>query len=84
MRSSPPTAGWHDDVQARSAKHPGPLSGRVDGASADGSWISAASPFGDACHLMPFLAQGANMAIEDGYILARALTESDAMRPSDC
>jgi 2-polyprenyl-6-methoxyphenol hydroxylase-like FAD-dependent oxidoreductase len=33
---------------------------------------------------MPFLAQGANMAIEDGYILARALTESDAMRPSDC
>ncbi|WP_457836121.1 FAD-dependent monooxygenase, partial [Staphylococcus aureus] len=29
---------------------------------------------GDACHpTLPFLAQGAVMAIEDGYILARAL-----------
>ena len=34
---------------------------------------------GDACHpMLPFLAQGAAMAIEDGYILARALdTEPD-------
>jgi salicylate hydroxylase len=33
---------------------------------------------GDACHSMvPFLAQGAVMAIEDGYVLARALTEGD-------
>jgi salicylate hydroxylase len=40
------------------------------------------SLLGDACHSMvPFLAQGANMAIEDGYILARALTESDADVP---
>lgn len=31
---------------------------------------------GDACHpTLPFLAQGAAMAIEDGYILARALAE---------
>ena len=31
---------------------------------------------GDACHSMvPFLAQGAVMAIEDGFVLARALTE---------
>ena len=31
---------------------------------------------GDACHpTLPFLAQGAAMAIEDGYILARALSE---------
>ena len=29
---------------------------------------------GDACHpTLPFLAQGAAMAIEDGYVLARAL-----------
>jgi salicylate hydroxylase len=27
--------------------------------------------------MVPFLAQGANMAIEDGYILARALTEGE-------
>jgi len=32
------------------------------------------SLFGDACHpTLPFLAQGAAMALEDGYILARAL-----------
>ncbi len=32
------------------------------------------SLLGDACHpTLPFLAQGAGMAIEDGYILARAL-----------
>ncbi|MCA0204812.1 MAG: FAD-dependent monooxygenase [Proteobacteria bacterium] len=34
---------------------------------------------GDACHpTLPFLAQGAIMAIEDGYILARCLDESQA------
>jgi salicylate hydroxylase len=31
---------------------------------------------GDACHpTLPFLAQGAVMAIEDGFVLARALAE---------
>jgi salicylate hydroxylase len=31
---------------------------------------------GDACHpTLPFMAQGAVQAIEDGFILARALTE---------
>ncbi|AZG08594.1 monooxygenase [Pigmentiphaga sp. H8] len=31
---------------------------------------------GDACHpMLPFLAQGAGMALEDGYILARALRQ---------
>ena len=31
---------------------------------------------GDACHsMLPFLGQGANSAIEDGFGLARALTE---------
>jgi len=45
--------------------------------------IGRVSLLGDACHSMvPFLAQGANMAIEDGYILARALTESDAGVPA--
>jgi salicylate hydroxylase len=35
---------------------------------------------GDAAHpTMPTLAQGANMAIEDGYVLARALTQHDDM-----
>src|SRR5262249_2528014 len=41
--------------------------------------VGRVSLLGDACHSMvPFLAQGANMAIEDGYILARPLTGPDA------
>jgi salicylate hydroxylase len=33
---------------------------------------------GDACHpTLPFLAQGANMAIEDGMVLARCLDAFD-------
>ena len=36
--------------------------------------IGRVSLLGDACHsTLPFLAQGAVMAIEDGFILARAL-----------
>jgi salicylate hydroxylase len=33
---------------------------------------------GDACHpTLPFLAQGAGMAIEDGYVLARCLQQDE-------
>jgi salicylate hydroxylase len=36
--------------------------------------VGRASLLGDACHpTLPFLAQGANMAIEDGMVLARCL-----------
>ena len=36
--------------------------------------VGRVSLLGDACHsTLPFLAQGAAMAIEDGFILARAL-----------
>jgi 2-polyprenyl-6-methoxyphenol hydroxylase-like FAD-dependent oxidoreductase len=46
--------------------------------------VGRVSLLGDACHSMvPFLAQGANMAIEDAYILARALTEGQDSIP-DC
>jgi salicylate hydroxylase len=32
---------------------------------------------GDACHpMMPFMAQGAGMAIEDGVVLARCLSDA--------
>jgi salicylate hydroxylase len=38
--------------------------------------IGRASLLGDACHsMLPMLAQGAVMAIEDGYCLARCLEE---------
>jgi salicylate hydroxylase len=37
--------------------------------------VGRVSLLGDACHpLLPFLGQGANMAIEDGMVLARCLT----------
>src|SRR5712691_10499492 len=44
--------------------------------AADGSLDARAGLLGDACHSMvPLLAQGANMAIEDGFILGRCLKE---------
>jgi salicylate hydroxylase len=49
-----------------------------------GRWSEGrVSLLGDACHSMvPFLAQGAVMAIEDGYILARCLSELDGDIPA--
>jgi salicylate hydroxylase len=72
-------AGWHDDVQAM-----------IHAIDTPHKWALAVRPplerwtvgrvtlLGDACHpMVPMLAQGAVMALEDGYILARALQESD-------
>jgi salicylate hydroxylase len=40
--------------------------------------VGRISLLGDACHpTLPFLAQGAAMAIEDGFMLARAIDEID-------
>jgi salicylate hydroxylase len=68
-------AGWHEDVQAL-----------IRGVEVPYEWALMARPplerwsvgrvtlLGDACHpTLPFLAQGAVQAIEDGVILARAL-----------
>jgi salicylate hydroxylase len=68
-------AGWHDDIHrmidaietpfrwAFLARDPLPAWGR-----------GRVSLLGDACHpMLPFLAQGAVQAIEDGLVLARAL-----------
>ena len=67
--------GWHEDVQAL-----------VNGIDTPYKWALMVRPpmprwtegrvtlLGDACHsMLPMLAQGAVMAIEDGYILARCL-----------
>ena len=45
------------------------------GASAKASWGQGrVTLLGDACHpMLPFMAQGAAMAIEDGYVLAREI-----------
>jgi salicylate hydroxylase len=72
-------AGWHDDVHAMIAaidtpfrwaflaRDPLPVWGR-----------GRVTLLGDACHpTLPFMAQGAVQAIEDGFVLARALGEFD-------
>ena len=68
-------AGWNEDIQLMiraidvsykwALMHRAPLP----------RWgVGRVSLLGDACHsTLPFLAQGAVMAIEDGFILARAL-----------
>lgn len=73
-------AGWHEDVHALVRGIPIPYKWALMVRAPMERWtLGRVSLLGDACHSMvPFLAQGANMAIEDGYILARALTESDA------
>tara|TARA_R110000772_G_scaffold77139_25_gene166306 strand:- start:306 stop:1484 length:1179 start_codon:yes stop_codon:yes gene_type:complete len=44
-------------------------------------WIDGrVALLGDACHpMLPFMAQGAVQAIEDGYVLARCLAEQDSI-----
>ncbi len=40
--------------------------------------VGRVSILGDACHAMlPFLGQGANMALEDGVVLARCIEKCD-------
>src|SRR5262245_28157120 len=70
-------AGWHDDVHALIGNIPVPYKWALMVRAPMERWtLGRVSLLGDACHSMvPFLAQGANMAIEDGFILARALTE---------
>jgi 2-polyprenyl-6-methoxyphenol hydroxylase-like FAD-dependent oxidoreductase len=71
--------GWHEDVHALIRNIPVPYKWALMVRPPMDRWtIGRVTLLGDACHSMvPFLAQGANMAIEDGYILARALTEGE-------
>jgi salicylate hydroxylase len=70
-------AGWHDDVHALIRSIPVPYKWALMTRPPMARWTKGrVTLLGDACHSMvPFLAQGANMALEDGYILARALSE---------
>jgi salicylate hydroxylase len=70
-------AGWHADVHTLIEAIPAPFKWALMGRAPLDRWrVGRASLLGDACHAsLPFLAQGAVMAIEDGYVLARALTE---------
>ena len=69
--------GWHEDVQTLIRNIPVPYKWALMVRPPMERWGSGrVSLLGDACHsMLPALAQGAVMAIEDGYVLARALTE---------
>jgi len=68
-------AGWHEDVQTIIRELNAPYKWALLGREPMQVWSQGrATLLGDACHpTLPFLAQGAGMAIEDGYILARCL-----------
>ncbi len=70
-------SGWHEDVQALIRNIALPYKWALMVRPPMARWSAGrVSLLGDACHsMLPALAQGAAMAIEDGYVLARALTE---------
>jgi salicylate hydroxylase len=72
-------SGWHEDVHhlIRAVETPYKWALMVRDPMA--TWTKGrATLLGDACHpTLPFMAQGAVMALEDGYLLARALHEYD-------
>jgi salicylate hydroxylase len=70
-------AGWHDDIQEMIRNIEVPFKWALFLREPLKKWGEGrVSLLGDACHAtLPYLAQGANMAIEDGLVLGRALHE---------
>lgn len=70
-------AGWHEDVQALIRAVAAPYKYALMVREPMARWSEGrVTLLGDACHsTLPFLAQGAVMAIEDGVVLARCLAE---------
>jgi salicylate hydroxylase len=68
-------AGWHEEVQAMIQAIDVPYKWVLKVREPMDTWSRGpVTLLGDACHpTLPFLAQGAAMAIEDGYMLGRAL-----------
>lgn len=71
--------GWHADVQEMIRKIDIPYKWGLFLRDPLDRWtVGRTSLLGDACHAMlPYLGQGANMAIEDGMILARCFEAYD-------
>lgn len=67
--------GWHDDVQQIIRRIEVPYKWALITREPLPHWTDGrVSLLGDACHsMLPLLAQGANMALEDGLVLARCL-----------
>jgi salicylate hydroxylase len=69
--------GWHDDVHAIIQKLDTPFRWALMVRAPMARWSRGRiALLGDACHpTLPFLGQGAVMAIEDGYVLAACLAK---------
>ena len=69
--------GWHEDVQSLIENIQIPYKWALIFREPISQWsVDRVTLLGDAAHsTLPFLAQGANMAIEDGMVVARALKE---------
>ena len=69
--------GWHDDILTMIRLIDVPYKWALMMRPAMGAWSDGrVTLLGDACHpTLPFMAQGACMAIEDGLILARCVTD---------
>ena len=67
--------GWHDDIQTMIRSIETPFKWALMGRDPMPEWtVGRVALLGDACHpTLPFLAQGAGMAIEDGLVLARCV-----------
>jgi salicylate hydroxylase len=72
-------AGWNDDIHTMIRAIDIPYKWALMLRDPIPNWtVGHISLLGDACHpTLPFLAQGAAMAIEDGFVLARAIDEID-------
>ena len=68
-------AGWSDDIHAMIDHIAMPFKWALFNRTPLTAWsVGRVSMLGDACHsMLPMLAQGAVMALEDGFVLARAL-----------
>ncbi|HEU4352480.1 MAG TPA: FAD-dependent monooxygenase [Burkholderiales bacterium] len=77
-------AGWHGEVQELVRNIPIPYKWALMVRPLMERWtVGRVTLLGDACHSMvPFLAQGAVMAVEDGFMLGRALGTLDGDIPS--
>ena len=72
-------AGWHADVKTLIKAVPALYKWALMLRQPMKKWTQGrVTLLGDACHpTLPFLAQGAVMAIEDGFVLGRAMAEND-------
>jgi salicylate hydroxylase len=75
--------GWHEDIHTLVKAIHTPFKWVLKVRDPMPSWTKGSvTLLGDACHpMLPFLAQGAGMALEDGYILARVLKKHNPSLP---